>query len=49
MTLTAKDKKLLSQLRMQKVKDFLDDARDAYTRAVSIIQIIENIEKDILL
>ena len=49
MTLTAKDKKLLSQLRMQKAKDFLDDARDAYTRAVSIIQIIENIEKDILL
>ena len=49
MTLTAKDKKPLSQLRMQKAKDFLDDARDSYTRAVSIIQTIENIEKDILL
>ena len=49
MTLAAKDKKPLSQLRMQKAKDFLDDARDSYTRAVSIIQTIENAEKDILL
>ncbi len=49
MTLTAKDKKLLSQFRIQKAKDFLDDARDSYTRAVSIIQTIENVENDILL
>jgi len=49
MTLAAKDKKLLSQFRIQKAKDFLDDARDSYTRAVSIIQTIENVEKDILL
>jgi hypothetical protein len=49
MTLTAKDKKLLSQFRMQKAKDFLDDALDSYTSAVSIIQSNENVEKDILL
>ena len=36
------------RLRMQKAKDFLDDARDSYTRAVSIIQTIENVENDIL-
>ena len=49
MTLAAKDKKLLGQFRIQKAKDFLDDARDSYTRAVSIIQTIENVENDILL